>query len=137
MTGRFDYMQFDEVSRRQQGFMKESFERLTHDFETLFLVGRARSLVLTKLEEAYMWVGKAIRDGVAPPTSHDLLLFRCHETHAQAVNGGPMTWRYRFSAVLKGGDTEGVQGGGLNLLLGYDAGYRAGRDYSLAVLEAS
>lgn len=51
--------------RRQQRFMKESFERLTHDFETLFLVGRARSLVLTKLEEAYMWVGKAIRDDQA------------------------------------------------------------------------
>lgn len=65
MPGRFEYTQFDEVSRRQQKHMKESFERLTHDFETLFLVGRARSLVLTKLEEAYMWVGKAIRDDQA------------------------------------------------------------------------
>lgn len=59
--GRFDYVQYDEKSQQQQQNFKDAFT----DIDTLMDLipeGRAKSLALTKLEEAYMWVGKAIRD---------------------------------------------------------------------------
>ena len=59
--GRFSYVQYDEKSASLQQVLKERFEALElicNDLED----GRAKSLVLTKLEEAYMWAGKSIRD---------------------------------------------------------------------------
>lgn len=67
---RFDYVKYDEGAMQDQARAKE----LVGQVETLVesigyaqgLVGkecaRAKALVLTKLEEAYMWIGKAIRD---------------------------------------------------------------------------
>lgn len=58
---RFSYIKYDQQSMEQQGVLKAKFEELealVNDLED----GRAKSLVLTKLEEAYMWTGKSIRD---------------------------------------------------------------------------
>lgn len=59
---RFDYIRYDNASVAAQANLKAAFE----DLETLVTQettpGRAQALILTKLEEAYMWCGKAIRD---------------------------------------------------------------------------
>lgn len=61
MSNRFSYVRYDEHAAAQQQMFKERFESLERMVGTL-ADGRAKSLVLTKLEEAYMWVGKSIRD---------------------------------------------------------------------------
>lgn len=61
MSKRFSYVQYDRKATEDQAKLKEKFEELealVHPLEE----GRAKSLVLTKLEEAYMWSGKSIRD---------------------------------------------------------------------------
>jgi hypothetical protein len=58
---RFDCVKYDDVAAENQRAFKAMFEELEkHVVATLS--GRPQALVLTKLEEAYMWVGKAIRD---------------------------------------------------------------------------
>lgn len=59
--GRFDYVKYDETTAAIQAGFKETFENLSEAIEAL-PPGRAQSLALTKLEESYMWVGKALRD---------------------------------------------------------------------------
>lgn len=59
--GRFDYVRYDEQAQKAQDAFKEMFSQLTMNVEAMDK-GRAQSLALTKLEEAYMWVGKALRD---------------------------------------------------------------------------
>ncbi len=59
---RFDYVKFDDTAYNKQADLKVAFAKLDHLIETTLPNGRAKSLVYTKLEEAYMWVGKAIRD---------------------------------------------------------------------------
>lgn len=58
---RFSYVKYDEQSTEQQAALKAQFEEVECLVNRL-PDGRAKSLVLTKLEEAYMWTGKAIRD---------------------------------------------------------------------------
>ena len=58
---RFDYVKYDEKAVKQQAEFKEKFQELERMTDAL-QNGRAKSLVFTKLEEAYMWVGKQIRD---------------------------------------------------------------------------
>ena len=58
---RFDYVKYDEKALAQQNEAKEMFSKLEAFVDGLD-AGRAKSLVYTKLEEAYMWIGKAIRD---------------------------------------------------------------------------
>lgn len=61
MSQRFSYVKYDAQSVAAQETLKGQFEVL----ETLVDAlpnGRAKSLVMTHLEEAYMWTGKAIRD---------------------------------------------------------------------------
>jgi hypothetical protein len=58
---RFSYVKYDETAMKQQQELKEAFERIEALVDCLE-PGRAQSLVLTKLEEAYMWTGKSIRD---------------------------------------------------------------------------
>lgn len=60
-TGRFDYVAYDPPAVVKQAELKEGFTILARLVERLG-PSRAQSLALTKLEEAYMWVGKAIRD---------------------------------------------------------------------------
>ena len=58
---RFDYVRYDEESQSLQNEFKGKFEEL-ESLAKVLKPGRASALVFTKLEEAYMWVGKAIRD---------------------------------------------------------------------------
>ena len=62
MTNRFDYVKYDEIAATQQLGAKNLFTGLDEYVEQQLKGGRSKSLVLTKLEEAYMWIGKAIRD---------------------------------------------------------------------------
>ena len=59
---RFDYVAYDHLARSKQADLKEQFLALEQVVEKLLMPGRARALVLTNLEEAYMWCGKAVRD---------------------------------------------------------------------------
>lgn len=59
---RFDYVKYDVASTNLQEAFKESVTRLERGIETNLKSPRAKALALTKLEEVYMWVGKAIRD---------------------------------------------------------------------------
>jgi hypothetical protein len=58
---RFSYVKYDESATRQQDSFKKMFENLENFVDSLE-DGRAKALVYTKLEEAYMWIGKSIRD---------------------------------------------------------------------------
>ena len=61
MTGRFDAVQYDDISKEILTEIKAAF--LTMEVTLARLEeGRAKSLALTKIEEAYMWCGKSIRD---------------------------------------------------------------------------
>lgn len=62
MKGRFDYVKYDEKATEAQAIFKTEFEKLESLTDGLVGEGRAKALVFTKLEEAYMWIGKAIRD---------------------------------------------------------------------------
>lgn len=61
MANRFDYVAYDQVAQDQQALFKGIFQSLETMVDALG-PSRHSSLVHTKLEEAYMWVGKAIRD---------------------------------------------------------------------------
>ncbi len=58
---RFDYVKYDDKATTAQAEFKSAMQALEKLTDKLSK-GRAQSLVLTKLEEAFMWVGKAIRD---------------------------------------------------------------------------
>lgn len=58
---RFDYVAYDKTAQFQQAAFKQQFQ-IVEDLVKGLAPGRAQSLIMTKLEEAYMWVGKAIRD---------------------------------------------------------------------------
>lgn len=58
---RFSYVKYDEKAVEQQVNFKtqfEAIEKLADELQN----GRAKALVMTYLEIAYMWIGKAIRD---------------------------------------------------------------------------
>lgn len=69
---RFDYVEYDSVSVKKQMDFKEACTLIENGITALggefpeparsAIVGRAKALALTKLEEMYMWIGKAIRD---------------------------------------------------------------------------
>ncbi len=62
MSIRFDYVKYDEIAATQQLGAKNLFIGVVEYVEAQVHAGRAKALVLTKLEEAYAWLGKAIRD---------------------------------------------------------------------------
>ncbi len=62
MSQRFSYVKYDDKSVRRQEALKVMFEDIDKFVEHELPASRERSLVLTALEEAYMWTGKAIRD---------------------------------------------------------------------------
>jgi hypothetical protein len=62
MSNRYDYVKYNENSAKNQIDFKAKFQELEKMVDTILGPGRAQSLVHTKPEEAYMWVGKAIRD---------------------------------------------------------------------------
>lgn len=59
---RFDYVKYDEIATDSQAFLKNRFTDLENLIDTKTVSPRAKALAMTKLEECYMWVGKAIRD---------------------------------------------------------------------------
>lgn len=59
---RFDYVKYDERAVGEQAAFKAQFEHLEGMVSVNLISPRAKALVMTKLEEAYLWVGKAIRD---------------------------------------------------------------------------
>lgn len=61
MPSRFDYVKYDEFAQRGQEKAKILCTHLEQSIENL-PSGRAKALALTKLEEVYMWIGKALRD---------------------------------------------------------------------------
>jgi hypothetical protein len=58
---RFAYVKYDARSVELQNRIKAIFEQV-EEAANVLPPGRAKSLFLTSLEEAYMWIGKAIRD---------------------------------------------------------------------------
>lgn len=60
---RFDYVKYDAQAELSQTELKAGIANVEALVER-HLPGqsRAKALILTKLEEAYMWMGKAIRD---------------------------------------------------------------------------
>lgn len=59
---RFDYVKYDDAAVVTQAIFKSAFEELEKQVLACLGNPRSKALVMTKLEEAYMWVGKAIRD---------------------------------------------------------------------------
>lgn len=57
----FDYIKYDENAQVLQEQFKADFTTITFRLDNL-RDGRAKALAITKLEEAYMWIGKSIRD---------------------------------------------------------------------------
>lgn len=62
MNGRFDYVKFDDIAQSAQNVLKSYFTTLELSIEVNCKSPRAKALALAKLEECYMWAGKAIRD---------------------------------------------------------------------------
>ena len=60
---RFDFIEYDDISIQQQVNFKDQFTKIVNDIEAISTGNQRASLIaLVKLEECYMWVGKAIRD---------------------------------------------------------------------------
>lgn len=59
---RFDYVKYDEYAEEYQKEAKRQVENLEEFLDETIKSPRAKALALTKLEECYMWIGKAIRD---------------------------------------------------------------------------
>lgn len=61
LSHRFAYTKFDSQSQDSLAGFRDLFQQLEVHVDGL-ADGRAKALVYTKLEEAFMWVGKALRD---------------------------------------------------------------------------
>ena len=61
VPNRFDYVAYDPTAQQEQAQFKGMFQFLEQMIDALGS-GRYQSLAMTKLEEAYAFVGKAIRD---------------------------------------------------------------------------
>lgn len=59
---RFSYIQYDERALNLQQELKKKFEEIEKFADHFLPDSRPKSLLMTALEEAYMWSGKAIRD---------------------------------------------------------------------------
>lgn len=59
---RFDAIKYDETAISQQAKFKRLFNELGEAVDADLYGGQAKSRVLRRLEEAFMWVGKAIKE---------------------------------------------------------------------------
>lgn len=59
---KYDYVAYDSEHTEMQGNFKKAFIALDEAVESALPSGRYKELVFIKLEEAYMYIGKAIRD---------------------------------------------------------------------------
>ncbi len=66
MSSKFDYVKYDDKALGDQADVREDVERIEAIIKAIQkeseAAGRACAIAITKLEEVYMWVGKAIRD---------------------------------------------------------------------------
>lgn len=62
MSQRFSYVKYDQASIVKQEEFKKMFEAIEEYANKSLIESRPKSLLMTALEEAYMWTGKAIRD---------------------------------------------------------------------------
>lgn len=62
MSKRFSYVKYDKIATAKQEELKELFEKIESFCQRNLPATRESALVMTALEEAYMWTGKAIRD---------------------------------------------------------------------------
>jgi hypothetical protein len=60
-NGRFDYVKYDDKSLVDQRKAQIAVQEVEAFIDRL-PPGRASALAYTKLEECYMWIGKALRD---------------------------------------------------------------------------
>lgn len=76
---RFDYVRYDDKAVTQQEQIKNTFMAVEAIVELHFPgQSRAKSLLMTKLEESYMWAGKLVRDEqLARNTTTELQEGRC------------------------------------------------------------
>ncbi len=58
----FDYERLDDESMQIVSDMRNLCQDLAELIEASTKMGRERALALTKLEEAFMWMGKAVRN---------------------------------------------------------------------------
>lgn len=58
----FDYVKFDEIALDRQSNAKAICVNLEVFIQSSCEDSRSKALAFTKLEECYMWIGKAIRD---------------------------------------------------------------------------
>lgn len=61
-SSRFNYVRYDRDHAELQELFKAHCMKIETLIEDSFTPTRAKMLALTKLEEAYMWIGKAVRD---------------------------------------------------------------------------
>ncbi len=61
-NNRFDYVKYDSNSTQAQANLKAKFTDLEEEINREIVDGRAKALVMTNLEQAYMWCGKGLRD---------------------------------------------------------------------------
>lgn len=59
---RFSYIKYDQKSINLQQELKNQFEKMEAYINSFLPNSRPKTLMMTSLEEAYMWAGKAIRD---------------------------------------------------------------------------
>jgi hypothetical protein len=59
---RFDFVKYDEKASQLSNKYKEIFQNLESQLKADLGEGRSLSTALTKLEETFMWTGKAVRD---------------------------------------------------------------------------
>lgn len=62
VSTRFNYVAYGSVALADQEKAKELCIAIEAFIENELKAGRATALALTKLEEVYMWIGKAIRN---------------------------------------------------------------------------
>lgn len=62
MAGNLSYVKFDKTSTKKCELIKKVFEMSINVVDKNINNSREKSLAITKLEESFMWVGKAVRD---------------------------------------------------------------------------
>lgn len=58
---RFDSIEYDPISKLNYSKYKGVFESLDSELELDLAITREKSVLMTKLEEAHMWLNKAIK----------------------------------------------------------------------------
>ncbi len=65
---RFDYVQYDVDAIAKSERIKSLFVQLENIIDQCLPDSRPKSLCMTELEKAFMWVGKGLRDEVIKKT---------------------------------------------------------------------